>query len=327
MNVSIKKTIGGIAGLVCLAAAYSSALLAFEPKIQQSKVNVQAADVNHALIMIRQGSFNEGSETLRALGNSGSAEAYFHLGQIHRLGIQGEKSDEVATMYYRLSNELGHKRAGMILANLLFFKPNRTASEEDEAIKIWQDQALIDDAEAQYLLGTVYWNGDGGLGPDPIRGYGLIWRASELGHGEAKASEVLMASDLSFEARHRARLYADNLRAEGFEATPLEIELIFDAIATAAGDLAPADDHKPWQINVGFSHSNDRLPSYKALLEQDVGAYLEDLEQKVVQTQSGQFLVTYGPIASLDQAVSRCVFLKKKGYDCSADIVQKTPLK
>jgi hypothetical protein len=247
------------------------------------------------------------------------------LAQIYRLGVHGEKSPDVAAMYYRLSYELGNLGAGKMLANILFFNDARTGDDEREAIIIWQKHALLSDAEAQYLLGTIYWNGDAGLEFDPIRGYGLIWRASEAGHKDAIASEVIMASDLSFASRNRARLYADNLMDERFSEVPLELEMILNDIATAAGGGSEnLLEQGIWKIDVGFAQSEEKISVYQSQLHQDVGGYLSGLDSGLHETENGLYVLSYSPIKSLEEAVTRCVFLKQNGHDCTTSIIEKT---
>jgi hypothetical protein len=284
------------------------------------------AQTREAITLIREGAYNRGMEALRALGDQGNSGAYYHLAEIYRLGVHGEKAPDVAAMYYRLSYEQGYLDAGKMLANILFFNDMRTDNDEREAIGIWQQQALLGDAESQYYLGTIYWNGDAGLDFDPIRGYGLIWLASEAGHQDAIASEVIIASDLSFESRNRARLYADNLIEERFDEAPLELEMVLNDIATAAGGASDKFLAQGiWKIDVGFAQSEEKTSVFQTQLHQDVGGYLTDLDSDLHKTENGLYVISYSPIATLDEAVTRCVFLKKKGYDCNTAIIEKTP--
>ncbi len=311
--------------VVVFAMQLSLSLFAAASVYTQQQTGDQSPSLQQVLSLVQQGAFYEGMDSLRQLGDAGDSNAYFHLAQIHRLGIHGEKSPEVAAMYYRLASEMGHVEASAKLANLLFFSENATIAAEKEAISLWQKLALNDDVEALYILGTLYWNGDGGLVADPVRGYGLIWRASEQGYADAIASEVIMATDLSFDARNRSRSYADNLIQEAFVEAPLEIELIFDTIVTAAGGGEQLEHtENKWQIQVGFAQNQDRLNDYTKNIQSDIGSYLNDLTVGFEETDNGLYLVTFGQLASLDQAVTRCVYLKKKGYDCGA-IAIKNP--
>lgn len=313
--------------IVVFVTHLSLSLLAVASADVQRSTGDQSPSLQQALSLVQQGAFYEGMEGLRQLGDAGDSNAYFHLAQIHRLGIHGEKSLKVAAMYYRLASEIGHIEASTKLANLLFFSENATIAAEKEAISLWQKLALNDDVEALYILGTLYWNGDGGLVADPVRGYGLIWRASELGYADAIASEVIMAADLSFDARNRSRAYADNFIQEAFVEVPLDIELVFDTIVTAAGgDEQPAHAQNKWQIQVGFAQSQDRLNDYTENIQSDIGSYLDDLIVGSEETDNGLYLVTFGQFMSLDQAVTRCVYLKKKGYDCGAIAIKNPDL-
>ncbi|MCJ9429775.1 tetratricopeptide repeat protein [Kordiimonas marina] len=182
--------------------------------------------VEAALDLIRTGSVDAGVEELRKLGQQGHAEAFFHLGEIHRLGVGRPASIPVAIMYYRLAAQLGHKRAALNLANLLFFEAGHTQANVDEAMALWQKYALQGDSEALYLLGMAYWNGEGDRLPDPIRGYGLVWEAAVKGYADAVKTRDMMQGQLSEEAQRRGRLYGGNLDTEGFSDTPIDLYLV-----------------------------------------------------------------------------------------------------
>jgi len=315
---------------ICAGAAIFTVMNIVSVNIAADIVQNNTKSLDEALEMIRRGAIHDGTEKLRALGSEGNSEAYFHLGQIYRLDIQGDKSNDTAIRYYRRASEMGNQRASLFLANLLLFDEARTPKKEAEATRLLQMLSLLDNAEAQYILGTLYWNGDAGLNVDPVRGYGLIWRASKLGYDKAITNEVLMASDLTFELRNRSRLYADNLKHEGFGDGPIDLDLVLNSIVTAAGNdqqaLLPMGQDR-WQINVGLAQSHDQLPSYEIQLQKDVGAYLEGLNKTFQETEDGLHRFLYGPLPTLEDAVTRCVYLKKKGYDCNATVAIENPAK
>lgn len=189
-------------------------------------VQSQSALVDAALDLVRGGSVDLGIEELRRLGEQGYSDAFYHLAEIHRLGIGRPVSVPIATMYYRLAAGLGHKRAALTLANFLFFEGDGSQSSIDEAMAVWQQYALMEDPEAMYMLGMVYWNGEGGRLPDPIRGYGLVWKAAAEGYADAINGESAMNGQLSEQARARARQYASALQAEGFSDKPIALYLV-----------------------------------------------------------------------------------------------------
>ena len=181
-----------------------------------SDLSVDEQTLEDALEAIRAGDFKTGRAILEFLTEQANPEAMYHLAEMARLGIDGEVSMPIAIMFYRLSSRLGNARSSMKLANILYFDGEQTASEIAEALSIWQAQAIAGNAEAAYVLGIIYWNGEGGRTPDPVRGYGLVWKAAEAGYKDAENFELEMRTLLPGDAREAAKVYAQRLQEFGF---------------------------------------------------------------------------------------------------------------
>ncbi len=203
------------------------------------------AEIEEALNLIRNNKIDQGTLILERLAGKGNAAALFHMGELFRLGIGREKAVNVATMYYRLASTLGHERASLSLANILFFEGDGSEQTIAEALGVWQDLALSGNLESLYVLGMIYWNGDAGLEQDPVRGYGLVWRASKEGYDNAIQNELTMRSILNGDARRAAMEYGNSLQIKGFSAEPLAPELLVDQASTTtppeAGGAERAD--------------------------------------------------------------------------------------
>ena len=68
----------------------------------------QTADqqsIEDALNAIRDGDHQTGRAMLRSMSEQGNPDAMFHLAEISRLGVGGEASMPIATMFYRLAVE------------------------------------------------------------------------------------------------------------------------------------------------------------------------------------------------------------------------------
>lgn len=284
-------------------------------------------EVEDALQMIREGQAEAGVEVLRRLGELGNADAFFHLAEINRLGAGKEAAKPVALMYYRFAARLGHARAALSLANLLFFEGG-DEGEVNEAIEIWQHHALEGQPEAMYLLGMVYWNGESGILPDPVRAYGLVWRAKQLQYGPAIEAEPEMQSQLSEEAREEALAYAATMRTKGFDNKPLALELVTDdaraiieSYEESKGDkVKPEDWDTVWHLEVGFAMSRAEIEEVQARIMANEKTDVQDLFSEVVESANrpGMYRLVFGPVESMQRAVKHCVALKRAGHDCFA---------
>lgn len=284
-------------------------------------------EVEDALELIREGQPETGTEMLRRLGELGNANAFFHLAEINRLGAGKEATEPVALMYYRFAARLGHTRASLSLANLLFFEGNGEG-DVNEAIEIWQQYALEGEPEAMYLLGMVYWNGENGILPDPVRAYGLVWRASQLEYAPAVSAEPEMQSQLSDEARETALAYAATMRTKGFDNKPLALELVTDDASAiiksyeeSKGDkVKPEDWNTVWHLEVGFAMSREEIERVQARIMANEKTDVQDLFSEVVENANrpGMFRLVFGPVESMQRAVKHCVALKRAGHDCFA---------
>lgn len=317
----------------------------------------QSADeetVDTALNLIRSGDVDQGVFILQRLAGQGNADSLFHLGEMFRLGIGREKTNTVATMYYRLAAALNHKRASLSLANMLFFEGDGSDKVVSEALGVWQNLALDGDVESIYMLGMIYWNGEAGLEQDPVRGYGLVWRAAQEGYADAVQNELTMRSLLNAEARDAAHEYGQSLHVEGFSAEPLAIELVKgeeatpdegsseEVVAVADATALPADGEqeepevetppepvvpleKPedwetvWRLEVGHAMSEVEVRRLQSIINQTMGPAVGQLFSEISPsaTRPGLYRLVFGPMRSMSHAVSTCVTLKRGGHECA----------
>ncbi len=280
--------------------------------------------IDNALRKLKAGKNAEAMTALRTLAEGGMGEAFFQLAEIYRLGLDGPAEINLAIMHYRLAAALDHQRASLSLANMLYFNEDRDEIDVFAAVGIWQQQAMLGNVEAMYVLGMLYWNGDAGLMSDPIRGYGLVWRAVQEGYADAFDSENKMLPLLTLEARRVGREYAENVAVRGFPEDPLAIDLVVSNMTPAAPGLilrdTPENWDDVWSLEVGFNMKRleaDTLLKTITLTEKDI---LEELASDVIssKTREGTFKVVFGPMENMQEAVSFCVKLKQADYDCFA---------
>lgn len=309
--------------ILCIALLLAPGLVTAQDALEREAVN-------DALVMIRSGDIQRGVLAMQSLAESGNPYALFHMGEIHKLGIgKDEPSIPVATMYYRLASRLGHERASLLLANILFFEGDGSEATYAEAVAAWQSLSLAGNPEALYMLGMVYWNGEAGAVKDPVRGYGLVWLAAEKGYQDAAQNLLSMKAMLNSEARETGEDYARNLKERGFSADPLAMELVLDSAPVAVASPAPKED-KPlerpedwstvWHLEVGFAMSELEVQRLQSVIASTQAKVVGGLFSEVIDSANrpGLYRLVYGPVKSMHDAVSRCVDLKRAGHDCFA---------
>lgn len=298
------------------------------PVSAQTQADLDA--VKAAAAKIRAGDIQRGTLEMRALSERGVPQALFLMGEIYKDGIGlDEPSISTATMYYRLASRLGYDKAALKLANILFFEGDESEASYAEAIAAWQELAIKGNAEAAYMLGMVYWNGDAGAVRDPVRGYGLVWLAAEKGYGDAEQNLLSMRGMLNSEARTTGEEYAQNLAERGFGVDPLAMDLVLDSAPKPVSSPAPKEEApivKPddwstvWRLEVGFAMSELEVTRLQSIIGSTQAQVIGALHSEVIDSANrpGLYRLVYGPVRSMHEAVSKCVALKRAGHDCFA---------
>lgn len=285
-----------------------------------------------ALQKLNEQNFEGALTILEELGEKGSADAYFHLGEIERLGILPRgKNLSLAITNYRMASALGHKRAGLSLANMMYFDRGIFESGQikdkpsvETAVATWQQLALEGEREALYMLGIFYWNGTATLMQDPIRGYGLIWLAANKGYKDAIVAEPQMLPSLSYDARMAGRDYAGRIDQLGFSKDPLRLDLIYATISpastTGAKRKKPISWSLAWHLQIGISLPRESSEKLRLEIERDFSPILSPLHGETVADidRIERYKLLYGPMKSMNEAVTTCLTFKKRGIDCFA---------
>lgn len=291
---------------------------------QEDAPSVDEQTIEDALDALRSGDFQTGRAILQGLSEQANPEALYHLAEMARLGIGGDVSMPIAIMYYRLAGRLGNERAAMKLANILYFDGSNSEAEIAEAFAIWQTYALSGNAEAAYLLGLIYWNGDNGRTPDPLRGYGLVWRAAEAGFELAVTSELEMRTLLPGDARAAGQAYGERLEDLGFSDELIGMDLLVEGW-TADDDEEdaaekPEDWATVWHLEVGFAMREEDALALLEEIKREHGAVIGGLYSEMIPSPNriARFKLVFGPLDGMHAAVNLCVDLKRAGYDCFA---------
>lgn len=122
----------------------------------------------------------------RAPAVAGDADAQFNLGQAYKLGRGVPLDLNQAETWYGRAAQQGHPEAEDNYGLLLYQNGKRAEAVE------WLDRsATRDQSSAQFVLGTMLFNGDV-LPKDWKRAYALMTRASWSGYAPARAALVEM---------------------------------------------------------------------------------------------------------------------------------------
>jgi len=142
-----------------------------------------------------RGDYKAAVDRWRGPAMKGDSDAQFNLGQAYKLG-RGVKADLVqAETWYGKAAAQGHEQAQASYALALFANGKR-----DAATPWLQRAAGRGDPRAQYVLGTMYFNGDI-VQKDWIRAYALVTRASQSGLAEASGAIAQMDKYMTVQDR------------------------------------------------------------------------------------------------------------------------------
>jgi uncharacterized protein len=134
-------------------------------------------------------------------------DALFNLGQLYRLGAGVTRDTAKAYDYYRRAAEKGHIAAQVLLARHMLEKGDGAG-----AVTVLKPAAIQGDAEASFLLGSIYVNGDG-VPRNIVLGQAYLLSADLAGLEQARPQAALVAQGMSAADKAAARTLALSLRA------------------------------------------------------------------------------------------------------------------
>lgn len=172
------------------------AIFHYRAAVNNGHVEAQAS-LGYMLVRMRQ--YREGLTLLRSAGESGSAEAFFHLGEVYEYGLGMPQSHEISHDYYTRAHSLGYSRATLKKAHLLFSglglpgdRPLETETElKKQAFVLYKSAADRGLAEAQNCLGLMYEEGHGVVSDLKAAAHWYA-RATEGGNVDAMANMANM---------------------------------------------------------------------------------------------------------------------------------------
>ncbi|MBB3910100.1 SPOR domain-containing protein [Sphingomonas desiccabilis] len=189
------------------------------------------ADVKDGVDAWTRGDFARAVKEWRGPALKGDPDAQFNLAQAYKLG-RGVPADLVqAEQWYAKAAAQGHPQAVTNYGLALFQNGRR-----QEAAKWLEQSAARGEARAQFVLGTMLFNGDA-VSKDWVRAYALMTRASSSGLPQASQTLAQMDKYVSLQDRQRGLEMARTLEAQAARA-PVTATTVAAAAPTAAATPA-----------------------------------------------------------------------------------------
>lgn len=178
------------------------------------------ADVKAGVDAWSKGDYRRAIEEWRGPAVKGDPDAQFNLGQAYKLG-RGVPADlPVAEGWYRKAALQGHEQAEDNYGLALFQNGKRA-----EALPWLEKASMRGEARAQYVLGTMLFNGDGAP-KDWVRAYALTLRASQAGLPQAGQSLAQMDRYIPAADRQRGAELARTMDADVRRPTMPPVEAV-----------------------------------------------------------------------------------------------------
>ena len=264
----------------------------------------------------------------------GDADAQFNLGQAYRLGKGVPVDLARAEDWYRRAAEQGHFQAEDNYGRMLFERGERA-----KAVPWLEKSVARGDPRGELILGTMLFNGDGGLAKDWPRAYALMVRASNAGLPQASQTladmdkyipEAQRKQGLALARQYQADAQHTHLPPE-VTAGPAIRTTAVPPSQTAAAAPSPAKAPAPqtpkpaapaaakpsggnWRIQLGAFSTEARAKTLWQSLSPKVAA-LKDSQPyyvkagAIVRLQAGGF-------ASSADASRACAEVKRAGGQC-----------
>lgn len=293
------------------AAMAAFALFLAAPALAQS-----GNDVKAGVDAWSKGDYDRAVAQWKGPAEAGDADAQFNLAQAYKLG-RGVPTDlaRAADLYGRAAKQ-GHPQAADNYGLALFELGKKIEAAE------WLDKsAMRGEPRAQFVLGTMFFNGDA-VGKDWIRAYALVSRAASAGLPQASKTLTQMDQYIGVADKQKgialARRYEAGkaepsliaIRETPAPAAPARTATPVAPVATAAAKPAPAPA-KPaaqpavrdggWRVQLGAFGDAGNARNLWAKL----GGRFPDRQPYYVKAGSVTRLQV-GPFASQGEAAKAC---------------------
>ncbi|PCD03140.1 sporulation protein [Sphingomonas spermidinifaciens] len=218
-----------------VAALLFAPLAVAAPMPRQAPANVVKSGVD----AWSRGEYRKAVELWRAPAVAGDADAQFNLGQAYKLG-RGVPTDlGLAEDWYRKAALQGHRQAEDNYGLALFQNNKRS-----EAVKWLEKSVARGEPRAQFVLGTMLFNGDV-VQKDWVRAYALMVRANATGLPQAASSLAQMDRYVGLQERQQGLALAKRYESEAGRPALAAAPTPPAATTVASADLPPARNAQP----------------------------------------------------------------------------------
>lgn len=206
-----------LAQLCTIAACFAVPAMAQDMPVKQG---VDAWD---------RGDYSRAVTLWSAEAEKGDADAQFNLAQAYKLG-RGITADlKQAELWYGKAAQQGHEQGEASYGLALFAN-----GKQQDAVRWLERAAHRGDPRAQYLLGTMHFNGDF-VARDWPRAYALATRASQTGLAEASAAVAQMDQHIPLAQRQEGLKLARQYEVAFNRApAPLPVQAVAEAPAATS---------------------------------------------------------------------------------------------
>ncbi len=212
-----------------VAAFLFAPLVAAAPMQTPAPANVVKSGVD----AWARGEYKKAVELWRAPAVAGDADAQFNLGQAYKLG-RGVPTDlGLAEEWYRKAAVQGHRQAEDNYGLALFQNNKRS-----EAVKWLEKSVARGEPRAQFVLGTMLFNGDV-VQKNWVRAYALMVRANSTGLPQAGNTLAQMDRYIGLQERQQGLALARQLESGTAVASAPS------AGAVASADVPPSREASP----------------------------------------------------------------------------------
>ena len=184
------------------------AMLAAVPALADTKAGVEAWE---------RGDYRTAVDQWRAAADGGDADAQFNMGQAYKLGRGVPVDAQRAEEYYGRAAAQGHVQAADNYGLALFQN-----GKAREAIPYLEKSVVRGEPRAQYILGTMLFNGVD-IKKDWVRAYALTSKAAEAGLPQATQSLQQMDAYVGVNDRQQGLAMARGMVGSGDGALPSQV--------------------------------------------------------------------------------------------------------
>jgi len=302
------------------------------------------ASVTEGINAYKSGDYQKAHDLWLPHAALGNATALFNLGQLYRLGQGVEIDPKKAEEYYLRAAYRDHIRAQRNLGVMYYFGRVEQDSVGKDLKKafFWLDSAAkLGDSRSQYMIGTMYYNGDH-VEKDPVKALAWINIASYSGLKDAQKAKETLDNNLSDDQKQKARDLMPDLLSKTSQTASLSLPYTEPTaddqdqsfqlkLAPASSPAKPVEKAAPienntndqslYRVQLAALTTREGADKAWAIISQKHNNLLNSYEPYVSEVDLGaekgtMYRLQVSPFDSRDAADVLCNDLKAAGQGC-----------